>query len=219
MVKHASSRVFGLPAELRNTIYSLVLVESSQVVISVERRNQPPALLATCTQVREEAASIYYSLNHFHFLVSDAESDTPLLWLSPRNDQVLRSIKKFTIEYSLTAHVLADMDNAFQSFEDAWALGDGEARARALAALAVCPEWTCFHALTRALGAMWLEAGAAAPETVFEVFVEPHDTSPAPSVKDTVVAAFRQQRLRGWKRPMETRVLGVQRAVGKDALA
>lgn len=58
-----------LPAELRNRIYRLVLVQPYGIDVSRIRAPNEPALLATCSQVREEALAVYYSENIFYEFV------------------------------------------------------------------------------------------------------------------------------------------------------
>ena len=60
----SNSALFGLPGELRNRIYRLVLlVEGS---IDVDSGCIPePALLVVCQQLRREGIYIYYTENQF----------------------------------------------------------------------------------------------------------------------------------------------------------
>ena len=70
-----ASRLFALPAELRNRIYELVLCEITTVLLGegwaeVERSLRcwrRPALLSTCRQTASEASLVYYSENVFMF--------------------------------------------------------------------------------------------------------------------------------------------------------
>lgn len=59
-----------LPAELRNRIYELALLQDDSITISLngKRRWRPPAHLSTCNQIRAEASSIYYAGNTFTVL-------------------------------------------------------------------------------------------------------------------------------------------------------
>ncbi|CAK3876740.1 Hypothetical predicted protein [Lecanosticta acicola] len=69
------SRLFQLPAELRNTIYEFVLYSEDPVVLEDlwgRSSLRFPALLQVCRQVRDEAAGIWYSSSVF-------------LWCSHRN--------------------------------------------------------------------------------------------------------------------------------------
>lgn len=65
-----NSPLSRLPAELRNTIYTLVLVTGKETVLCETNDNesfhwQPPALLHACSQLRLEASPIYYAANIF----------------------------------------------------------------------------------------------------------------------------------------------------------
>jgi len=59
--------LLSIPAEVRNKIYQLSLV-NEDVVLDVKILSTPtePALLATCRQIRHEASSIFYGENTFH---------------------------------------------------------------------------------------------------------------------------------------------------------
>lgn len=61
--------LLSLPAELRNRIWSLTLLETERIDMSHKCRYRIPGLLSACRQIREEAAPIYYSENHFNFVV------------------------------------------------------------------------------------------------------------------------------------------------------
>ena len=76
-----TSRLLALPAELRNTIYELVLISPTDIVIPAPSSPKSPgvtttnlfppepALLLTSHQIRHEALKIYYLSNRFRFLV------------------------------------------------------------------------------------------------------------------------------------------------------
>ena len=57
--------LLALPAELRNTIYSLVVVEQHPIEV---KAGIEPALLATNHQIRAEAIAVFYSMNTFQSL-------------------------------------------------------------------------------------------------------------------------------------------------------
>ena len=60
--------LLAIPPELRNRIYDEVLISSYKIGLTnteEERTWRCPALLQTCTQIRREAAGIYYSRNTF----------------------------------------------------------------------------------------------------------------------------------------------------------
>jgi len=66
--------LLGLPPELRNRIYDLVLISKREVLI---KDTFSPPLLRTYRQIEAEASSIYYSQNLF--IVTNAETLT-LAW-------------------------------------------------------------------------------------------------------------------------------------------
>ncbi|KXT11507.1 hypothetical protein AC579_8524 [Pseudocercospora musae] len=104
-----------LPRELRDMIYEEVLV-SGQVRIQAdekfERRGSvvhrrgfsvtaPPAILATCKQIRAESTKIYYSRNTFAITIAAENMSMPIRWLTsirPRHRRVLQHI---TINFQL----------------------------------------------------------------------------------------------------------------------
>lgn len=61
------SPLANLPPELRNLIYEFTLISNTCIVLSENgvRLWRPPTLLFSCSQIREEASSIYYSRNYF----------------------------------------------------------------------------------------------------------------------------------------------------------
>ncbi|KAL2358816.1 hypothetical protein BJ546DRAFT_27787 [Cryomyces antarcticus] len=62
-----------LPAELRNVIYNLALVECHTIVMLVRPMTKQPALTRVCRQVRNECLPIYYGKNHFRCDLSDVK--------------------------------------------------------------------------------------------------------------------------------------------------
>ena len=67
-----TSTLLGLPGELRNHIYTYVLVDEDRIIIDRSRFVQP-GLLRSCRQIREEARSIYYLNNAFGTSVRDLD--------------------------------------------------------------------------------------------------------------------------------------------------
>jgi len=64
------SPLLELPPELRNRIYSDVLVQATTVHVTTTTAKpnwNVPSLLHTCRQIRSEASGIYYSSNTFRF--------------------------------------------------------------------------------------------------------------------------------------------------------
>ena len=75
---HSADRLhlLGLPAEIRNRIYTHALVSSDQSdPIEVDSTGpQQPGLLSCCRQIREEAVHIYYTLNWFAMVIHDCDA-------------------------------------------------------------------------------------------------------------------------------------------------
>ena len=69
----APFRLLELPAEIRNYIYELALVEDSPIVIDPALKkaqaSQPP-LIRVSRQIRQETLSLFYSKNTFEFDIS-----------------------------------------------------------------------------------------------------------------------------------------------------
>ncbi|KAK3636520.1 hypothetical protein LTR56_014146 [Elasticomyces elasticus] len=102
-----------LPAELRNTIYELVLPRDKhytprRTASSHECRNlEPvdnPALLATCRQIRDEALPMFYDTNSFNLWMGDwgsifGENRFPdtLVWLQSMSAGTVASMTKLTM--------------------------------------------------------------------------------------------------------------------------
>ncbi|KAK5680346.1 hypothetical protein LTS10_007273 [Elasticomyces elasticus] len=65
-------RLLKLSAELRNSIYELVLLSDDFIDIRTELQ---PALAKTCRQIREECIQIYYGRSRFEFVTANAQDD------------------------------------------------------------------------------------------------------------------------------------------------
>ena len=65
-------RFLDLHAEIRNTVYELVL--QANETITVDEKLELPPLLATCRQILGEAASIWYRDNKFRAHVEDCNA-------------------------------------------------------------------------------------------------------------------------------------------------
>jgi hypothetical protein len=71
--------LLGLPAELRNSIYTLSVTEPNKalaVVVSPSHYRQPP-LLRTCQKIRSEALGIFEAENRFMLHVNDLRPVNP----------------------------------------------------------------------------------------------------------------------------------------------
>ena len=65
-------RLLSIPAEIRNHIYDFVLIQSPYVHVTNDLT--PPALLATCRQLRTEGLSVWYSANRFRIEIWDLDT-------------------------------------------------------------------------------------------------------------------------------------------------
>lgn len=88
-----------LPAELRNTIYELVLSSGDRTIIHGIRGRvwKPPALLHTSRQIRNEASGIYISATTFsvssdHFSYIEWKLASWLSVLDPESRSCIRKI-------------------------------------------------------------------------------------------------------------------------------
>ncbi|KAF7196146.1 hypothetical protein HII31_02547 [Pseudocercospora fuligena] len=84
--------LLGLPAELRNYIYRLVMLEQDYIDIT-PRSYARPALLDTCRQTRSEGLKIYYYENKFEIKINDFDSDMHLRFRSHTKEMGLSSNK------------------------------------------------------------------------------------------------------------------------------
>ncbi|KAF7185428.1 hypothetical protein HII31_13275 [Pseudocercospora fuligena] len=86
--------LLSIPAEMRNRIYRLVLLEYATnpkindggfgrvQFLPHGPHPQEPSLLQTCTQIRKEASSIYYMENRFVFEARDCDITLAMDWFS-----------------------------------------------------------------------------------------------------------------------------------------
>jgi hypothetical protein len=76
-----TSPLLKLPAELRNEIYQLVLVEPYPHVVTITATGiEEPSILHTCKEVRGEAIQVYYGQNQFEHTVLNQDSDPVAKW-------------------------------------------------------------------------------------------------------------------------------------------
>ena len=75
-------RFLDLPAELRNRIYRLTLLETQKIVISDHHKAKEPGLLSACRQIRQETLTLYYHENVFNILIENHDSTTLQHWIS-----------------------------------------------------------------------------------------------------------------------------------------
>ena len=62
-----------LPPEMRNRVYELALFEGNGPV-TIDATWRPPALLSTCTQIRNETLCMAYTSHEFSYTITDCES-------------------------------------------------------------------------------------------------------------------------------------------------
>lgn len=72
----SDSRLLSLPAELRNRVYRLVLLENRPIRVTQSGFDQGGGLLSTCKQIRQEALKIYYYENKFLVITPKWNTDT-----------------------------------------------------------------------------------------------------------------------------------------------
>lgn len=75
----AECHLLELPAELRNDIYRLALVQDSDIDVN-HTRFAKPALLSTCKQIRHEACKIFYAENDSRIHVPDYDCSALCKW-------------------------------------------------------------------------------------------------------------------------------------------
>ncbi|KAI5357489.1 hypothetical protein Slin14017_G119910 [Septoria linicola] len=120
----SKSPLDSLPPELRNTIYSLVLIsEEAPIVVSCEAAstsNAPrrytylPGILATCRQARAEATNMFFTLNTFELRIKPRQARD---MFQPRQDEArhlwafLDSLK--LARFPIPPKILVRIDRSF----------------------------------------------------------------------------------------------------------
>lgn len=88
------SPLLALPAEIRNSIYEYALVLPDTMLWwdnnVLDDTFEPPGLLLTCKQIREETIQIYYTQNQFWLLLNDFVPDRAIAWLTTATKYVDR---------------------------------------------------------------------------------------------------------------------------------
>ncbi|KAK5716050.1 hypothetical protein LTR15_009875 [Elasticomyces elasticus] len=79
---------FKLPAELRNRVYEHVLLFKHEEFI-LAKRQPPPPILRTCSQIRSEGSIMYYGSNVF--VISKAERRC-MPWLLSRPAEIIQHL-------------------------------------------------------------------------------------------------------------------------------
>ncbi|KAK0894722.1 hypothetical protein LTS16_025643 [Friedmanniomyces endolithicus] len=100
-----TSRLLTLPAEIRNSIYDLILVREGRKRVLAPALPYEPAFLRTCRQIRGEAQGIFLHQNEFYITVYNLHYTIPRThWLhsvAPQNRSVVlaRSTQKMQWEH------------------------------------------------------------------------------------------------------------------------
>ncbi|KJX99841.1 hypothetical protein TI39_contig350g00031 [Zymoseptoria brevis] len=72
--------LLGIPPELRNTIYRLIMTtQNSQVTVTATGYRRPP-VLQTCKEIRSEALSLFYAEHSFTIRARNFDSSAASLW-------------------------------------------------------------------------------------------------------------------------------------------
>ncbi|KAK3653363.1 hypothetical protein LTR56_004567 [Elasticomyces elasticus] len=71
-------KLFALPAELRNSIYEMVLIQDTHIEITANSR--VPALLQVSRQMRVETFSMWLTSNFFAFTITDCDASLLCAW-------------------------------------------------------------------------------------------------------------------------------------------
>lgn len=117
-----SSPLAKLPAELRNNIYRLVLVDESSLKVDGKSVVERSALLRACVQIRDEAQSIFYE-NTFHVTCGAGDGKIAASWFK-RNQHNLRSSTKIIIDFKMSRRLSRALELAEDQFTECLDLGD-----------------------------------------------------------------------------------------------
>ncbi|KAK3635234.1 hypothetical protein LTR56_014843 [Elasticomyces elasticus] len=88
----AGGLLFTLPAELRNTIYALVLPQDT--IIEVDHHTRAPPLLEVCREVRSETVPMWYLSNTFHHTIKHCNGELFERWVMFCNKHLGRKISR-----------------------------------------------------------------------------------------------------------------------------
>lgn len=113
-----NSRLFEIPPELRNNIYTLVLTETSDIIIPESAKLAPPSLLRVCRQIRHEAIKLYYAENSFRVFVRDDARSAPLQWAEAIRRESSSIVKAVNVEYHSSPLGTADSPTLKQLLAD-----------------------------------------------------------------------------------------------------
>lgn len=74
-------KLLTIPTKLREKIYKQVLVQKKCIDLSQDHNQKQPALLCTCSQIRAEALTIYYTENFFSYPIRGYDA-RQAIWVS-----------------------------------------------------------------------------------------------------------------------------------------
>lgn len=106
-----------LPAELRNSIYRMVLVDESPVKVNKKSVLERTALLHTCAQIREEAKGIFYE-NAFHITCGAGDGKISAAWVKQVEGN-LHGIPGITVTFEVSHAILRHLSELDRVFTDA----------------------------------------------------------------------------------------------------
>ncbi|KAK3641142.1 hypothetical protein LTR56_006864 [Elasticomyces elasticus] len=89
-------KLFALPAELRNSMYEMVLIQDTSIDVTVDTRL--PALLRVSKQIRVEALIMWHEGNTFEFMITKCNASLLCSWLRLRRAHRIKAIKA-TMEF------------------------------------------------------------------------------------------------------------------------
>lgn len=125
---HQESRLMKLPAELRNLIYELVVVEAKTIDIvdpdhvqggpGVSERAKQPGIAQVCRQLRREVLPIFYSQNTFrvnacgYWYLSHAERNC-IWWITRLRDSSKALVRNIRIcTFACAASMIEGWNNS-----------------------------------------------------------------------------------------------------------
>ena len=85
-----------LPGELRNTIYTHILINSYPIDITYPTTAREPGLLTTCRQIRHEVSAMYYSENSF-LLHHNIDRPVDLSWACALGFERASMVRRFLV--------------------------------------------------------------------------------------------------------------------------
>lgn len=109
------SRLMGLPAELRNKIFELALLDQESINVSASGYERP-GLLTTCKQIAHETTGMLYSGRTFHFHIQEFDTKPLHAFLRTTMSEA-RFPHLNSIHISITSSLSPDWFNLLQWLE------------------------------------------------------------------------------------------------------